>query len=326
MRRRDFLGVLGGAMAIWPLGARAQRATPAIGFLSSRSPAEAESVVTAFRRGLYDTGYVEGRNLAIMFRWADGQYDRLPSLAMELVSQQVAVIAATGDVVSALAAKTATTEIPIVFVIGGDPVRLGLVASFNRPGGNLTGVSLVSSGLGAKRLGLLHELIPNAAVLSLLVNPDNPNAELERQDVENAGRTLGLEILVVNARAERDFEPGFATLVQQRSGGLIVATDPFLLSRRDQLVALAARHRMPTMYQFREFTMEGGLISYGTNITGAYRKAGEYTASILKGEKPQDLPIFQQTTLELVINLKTAKALGLNIPATLLVFADDIIE
>ena len=236
------------------------------------------------------------------------------------------MIAATGDVVSALAAQKATATIPIVFVIGGDPVPFGLVASINRPGGNITGVSLVSSGLGAKRLGLLHELVPNAAVIAFLVNPDNPNAEPERKDVEQAGHTLGKKIVVTNARGDRDFESAFATLIKLRAGGILVATDPFLLSRRDELIALAARHAIPTMYQFREFATAGGLISYGTNITGAYRLAGEYAGRILKGEKPMDLPVFQQTTLELVINLKTAQALGLSIPATLLVFADEVIE
>jgi putative ABC transport system substrate-binding protein len=250
----------------------------------------------------------------------------LPALATELVGRQVAVIAATGDAVSALAAKGATPTIPIVFVIGGDPVRFGLVDSINRPGGNITGVSLISSGLGAKRLGLLHELIPNAAVIGLLVNPNNPNSEPERQDVVEAGRTIGQQIVVVNASSERDFDTAFATLVQQRAGGLLVATDPFFLSRRDQLVALADRYAIPTMYQFREFATAGGLMGYGTNIASAYHRAGEYTGQILKGEKPASLPIFQQTKLELVINLKTAKTLGLTIPSSLLVFADEVIE
>jgi putative ABC transport system substrate-binding protein len=328
MKRREFIALLGGAAAAWPLAALAQqRVTAVIGFLSSRSPAESASVVAAFRQGLNGTGYVEGQNLAIEFRWADGQYDRLPALAVELVGRQVAVIAATGDAVSALAVKKATGAIPIVFVIGGDPVRFGLVSSINRPGGNITGVSLVSSGLGAKRLGLLHELVPNAAVIALLVNSDNPNAEPERKDVEQAGHTLGKRIVVANASSESDFDAAFSSIVQQRAGGLLVATDPFLLSRRDQLVRLAAHHGLPTMYQFREFATAGGLMSYGTDITGAYRQAGEYTGWILRGDKAvHDLPVFQQTKLELVINLKTAKALGLNIPATLLVFADDVIE
>jgi putative tryptophan/tyrosine transport system substrate-binding protein len=327
MRRREFITLLGGASAAWPLTARAQRATAAIGFLSSRSPAESASVVAAFRQGINGTGFVEGQNLAIEFRWADGQYDRLPALAVELVSRQVDAIAATGDAVSALAAKRATTAIPIVFVIGGDPVRFGLVTSMNRPSGNITGVSLVSGGLGAKRLGLLHELVPNAAVIALLLNSENPNAEPERKDVEQAAGILGKQIVVINASSERDFETAFATLTRQRAGGLLVATDPFLLSRRGQLVELAAHHAIPTMYQFREFATAGGLMSYGTDITGAYRQAGEYTGRILRSEKTvHELPVFQQTKLELIINLKTAKALGLNIPATLLVLADDLIE
>jgi putative ABC transport system substrate-binding protein len=326
MRRREFIAGIGIALASSPNARSQLRPSPLIGFLSSRSPGESASVIAAFRQGLSDAGSIEGQNVAIEFRWGEGQYDRLPALATELVGRQVAVIAATGDAVSALAAKGATSTIPIVFVIGGDPVRFGLVASHNRPGGNITGVSLVSSGLGAKRLGLLHELVPNAAVIALLLNPDNPNAGPERKDVEEAGRTIGQQIVVVNATSERDFDAAFATLVRQRAGGLLVATDPFFLSQRDQLVALADRHAVPTMYQFREFATAGGLMSYGTNITGAYHQAGEYSGRILKGEKPADLPVFQQTKLELVINLKIAKTLGLTVPATLLVFADEVIE
>ncbi len=325
--RREFVAALGGAAVARPLAAHAQQpALPVVGFLSSRSPGEFASIVAAFLQGLRETGSIEGQNVAIEFRWAEGQYDRLPALATEMVGRKVAVIAAVGDVVSALAAKRAAPTIPIVFVIGGDPVRFGLVDSINRPGGNITGVSLISSGLGAKRLGLLHDLIPNAAVIGLLVNPNNPNAEPERQDVVEAGRTIGQKIVVVNASSERDFDDAFATIVQQRAGGLLVATDPFFVSRRDQLVSLADRYAIPTMYQFREFATAGGLIGYGTNIAGAYRQAGEYTGRILKGEKPADLPIFQQTKLELVINLKAAKTLGLNIPPSLLVFADEVIE
>jgi putative ABC transport system substrate-binding protein len=326
MKRRDFITLLGCASASWPLLARGQ--PPAkIGFLSSRSPDESESVVAAFRKGLFSTGYIEGRNATLQFRWAHGQYGRLAALATELVDSRVDIIAATGDIVSARAAKSATNNIPVVFVIGGDPVRLGLVASLNRPNGNLTGVSLVSSGLGAKRVGLLHELVPNAAMVSLLINPNNPNAVLEQHDVELAAKTLGLRSSVEVAGTTEDFEPAFAAMIQQHAGGLIVATDPFLLSRRDQLVALAAHYGVPAIYQFREFSMSGGLISYGTNISGAYRKAGEYVGWVLSGEKQvNDLPIFQQTTLELVINLKAARALGLTIPASLVVFADELIE
>jgi len=326
MLRRDFITLLGCASASWPLVASAHR-TARIGFLSSRSPNESESVVSAFRKGLFSAGYVEGRNATVEFRWANGQYDKLRALTMQLVEQRVDIIAATGDIVSARAAKSATSDMPIVFVIGGDPVRLGLVASLNRPDGNLTGVSLVSSGLGAKRVGLLHELVPDAALVSLLLNPNNPNAALERRDVEVAARTLGLRVSVEAAATIEQLEPAFVAMVQQGAGGLIVATDPFLLSRRDQLVVLAASHGLPTIYQFREFSMSGGLISYGTNITGAYRKAGEYVGWVLSGEKKiHELPIFQQTTLELVINLKTARTLGVNIPASLVVFADELIE
>lgn len=325
--RRKFIVALGGATVAWPLRARAQQPVmPVVGFLSSRSPGESVSVVAAFRQGLKETGSVEGQNVAIEFRWAEGQYDRLPALATELVGRQVAVIAAVGDGLSALAAKGAAPTIPIVFVIGGDPVHFGLVASINRPGGNITGVSLISSGLGAKRLGLLHELVPNAAVFGMLVNPNNPNAEPERQDVVEAGRTIGLQIVVVNASSERDFEAAFATFGQQQAGGLLVATDPFFLSRRDQLVALADRYAIPTMYQFREFATAGGLVSYGTNIAGAYHQAGEYTGRILKGEKPADLPVLQPTKFELVINLKAAKTLGLTVPLIMQMTADEVIE
>jgi putative tryptophan/tyrosine transport system substrate-binding protein len=330
MQRREFLKILGGTAVapatLWPLVTRAQQPVTVIGFLSSRSPTESASVVAAFRQGLQERGYIDGQNAKIEFRWAEGQYDQLPMLASELVARQVALIAATGDAVSALAAKGATATIPIVFVIGGDPVRFNLVASINRPGGNITGVSLISSGLGAKRLGLLHDLVPNAAVIGLLINPDNPNAGPEQKDVQEAAHTIGQQIYVVKAKNDLDFEPAFAALVQQRTGGLIVATDPFLLSKREQLVALAARHAIPTMYQFREFATAGGLVSYGTNITGAYHQAGEYAGRVLKGEKAADLPVFQQTKLELIINNKTAKSLGLTVPPALLVFADEVIE
>ncbi len=327
MKRREFITLLGGAAATWPLGARAQQSVMrVVGFLSSRSPGESASVVAAFRQGLKEAGSIEGQNVAIEFRWAEGQYDRLPALATELVGRQVTVIAAVGDVVSALAAKGAAPTIPIVFVIGGDPVRFGLVTSINRPGGNITGVSLISPAIGSKRLELLHKLVPNAAVIGLLMYPDSPHAEPERKDVEEAGRAIGQQIVVVNASSERDFDTAFATLVQQRAGGLLVAGDPFLLIRRDQLVALADRYALPTMYQYHEFATAGGFMSYGTNIAGEYHQAGAYTGRILKGAKPADLPIFQQTDLELVINLKTAKALGLAIPPSLLVLADEVIE
>ena len=324
--RRAFIAALGGAAA-WPLLANGQLSDKKrVGFLSSRLPDESASVVAAFQQGLKETGFLEGQNIEIEFRWAEGRYDRLPSLARELVAQQIALIAATGDSVSAMAAKAATPDVPIVFVIGGDPVHFGLVASLNRPGGNITGVSLISTGLGAKRLGLLQELIPNAATIGLLINPNNPNSVPEQKDVQDAAHVISKQIFVVSANSEGDFDTAFAKLVDQRAGGLLVATDPFLLSHRDQLVALAALHRIPTMYQFREFATAGGLVSYGTNITGAYRQAGLYSGQILKGERAADLPVFQQTKLELVINVKTARALGLAIPPTLLVFSDEVIE
>jgi putative tryptophan/tyrosine transport system substrate-binding protein len=327
MQRREFITLIGGAAAAWPVAARAQQpAMPVVGFLSSRSPTESASVVAAFRQGLQESGYIDGQNAKIEFRWADGHYDRLPILASELVTRQVALIAATGDVVSALAAKGAAPTLPIVFVIGGDPVSFNLVASFNRPGGNITGVSLVTNALGAKRLGLLHDLVPNAAVIGLLVNPDNPNAGPMRKDVQEAAHVTGQQIYVVNAKNERDFEPAFGVLVQQRAGGLVVASDPYLLSQREQLVALSARHTIPTIYEFREFVAAGGLMSYGSNVAGAYRQAGVYSGRILKGEKPADLPVVQSTKFEFVINLKTAKTSGLTVPQGLLNAADEVIE
>jgi putative ABC transport system substrate-binding protein len=329
MRRREFIAGLGGAAAssaAWPLAARAQRpAMPVIGDLSSTSPGQFERLTAAFRQGLNEAGYIEGQNVAIEYRWAEGQYDRLPALAADLVRRQVAVILAEGNT-PALAAKAATSTIPIVF-IGNDPVRTGLVARINRPGGNLTGVELFVGPLGAKRLGLLHELIPNAAVIALLVNPDNANTATMRNDVEEAGRTIGRQIVVVNARSGRDLDTAFATLVGQRAGGLLVGGDPFFDSvLRDQLVTLAARHSLPTIYPQREYAADGGLMSYGTSLADAYRLAGTYTGRILKGEKPADLPVQQATRFEFVVNLKTAKTLGLAFPAALLVRADEVIE
>jgi putative ABC transport system substrate-binding protein len=325
--RREFISAFAGATIAWPLAARAQQsAMPVIGFLSSRSPTESASVVAAFRQGLQENGYIDGQNAKIEFRWADGHYDRLPILASELVTRQVALIAATGDVLSPLAAKGATSTLPIVFVIGGDPVRFNLVASFNRPGGNITGVSLITDALGAKRLGLLQDLVPNAAVIGLLVNPDNPNAESVRKDVQEAAHITGQQIYVVNATNERDFEPAFAALVQQRAGGLLLASDPFFLGQREQLVALSARHSIPTIYEFREFATAGGLMSYGANIAAAYRQAGVYIGRILRGEKPADLPVVQPTKFDFVINLKTVKVLSLTIPAGVLAIADEVIE
>jgi len=327
MQRRQFIAFAGGAAAAWPMGARAQQpAMPVIGFLSGRSPGESAAVVVAFRRGLAEQGYSEGKNVAVEYRWADGHYDLLPALAAELVGRHVVAIAATGGSVSGLAAKAMTATIPIVFSSGGDAVKLGLVASLNRPGGNVTGVNLIYGALGAKRLELLHEVKPGAATLAVLINPNYPSAADEVASVQTAARSLGLEIVTIEVPIESDFQSAFVRLAQSKIAGLLVTDDPFLQSRRDQLVGLAAQHAIPAIYISRDFCDAGGLISYGPNISDAYRLVGVYIGRVLKGEKPVDLPVIQPTKFELVINLKTAKALGLEISPTLLSRADEVIE
>ena len=325
MRRRKFITLLGGAAA-WVSPARAQEPRRVIGFLASGTSDAFPGLVAAFLQGLKDTGFIEGNNISIEWRWAEGQYNRLPSLAGELVSRGVAVIV-TWDAPASFAAKAATKTIPIVFATGADPVKTGLVDSISRPGGNLTGVSVLISTLGPKRLELLHELLPSTSTIALLVNPSNPNVGADAPETEAAANALGRRLEVLAASTERDLEAAFATMVKRQAGALVVMPDPLFFARREQLVALAARYAVPTIYPAREFTEIGGLMSYGTNLSrDLAHQAGTYTGKILRGAKPADLPVQQSIKLELVINLKTAKALGLTIPPTLLARADDVIE
>jgi putative ABC transport system substrate-binding protein len=326
VRRREFITLLGGAAA-WPLAARAQQpAMPVIGFLNSASGDLFTQFVRAFHQGLSEIGYVEDRNVAVEYRWAEGQYERLPALAADLVRRQVKVIVATGGNPSALAAKAATTTIPIVFNMGDDPVKAGVVTSLNRPGGNLTGVSMLNTELQQKQLEVLHELIPLATNVGLLINPTGPNTESVSALAQAAARALGLQLHIVRASIEPDFDAVFAHLDHLRAGALLIGPDPFFTSRLQQLAALSIRHSMPAIYSNREFPVAGGLMNYGISITDVYRLVGVYTGRILKGEKPADLPVQQVTKVELIINLKTAKALGLDVPPTLLARADEVIE
>ena len=327
MERRTFLAGTGAVFLAAPLAAEGQQRSPTvIGFLSSRSPGESTSVLAAFRQGLSEAGYVEGQNIVIEFRWAEGQYDRLSGMAAELVSRQVALIVAAGGDPPALAAKAVTSTIPIVFTGSDSPVKVGLVGSLNRPGGNVTGASLFTSELEAKKLALLRELVPKAPLIAMLVNPTNPSADTDIADVQKAAEMIGQQVLLVRASSERDIGTAFKAVVQRRAAALLVAHDPYFLSRREHLVALAARHAIPAIYEFREFVSAGGLMSYGSRITDNYRLAGSYVGRILKGAKPADLPVERPTKFELIINLKTAKALGLTVPQSLLQRADEIIQ
>jgi putative tryptophan/tyrosine transport system substrate-binding protein len=327
MRRREFIAGLG-SVAVWSMRAHAQQpAMPVIGFLNSRSPDDAAHLVAAFRGGLSEGDFVEGRNVTIEYRWALGQYDRLAAQAAELVHKPVAVLVATGGDPSALAAKAATATIPIVFVTGGDAVKQGLVASYNRPGGNATGwIITFSAPLEAKRLGLLHEILPQVATIGILLNPSTLLAGYQLPELQEAARAIGLRLHVLQASSDREIEAAFETIVQQRIAALVVAGDPFFDTRRDKLVALAARHAVPTVWQFREYAVDGGLMCYGIDLRDGYRQAGLYAARILKGEKPGDLPVVQPTKYEFIINLKTAKALGLTIPSGVLSIVDEVIE
>jgi putative ABC transport system substrate-binding protein len=327
MRRRELIALLGGTVS-WPLAARAQQpAVPVVGFMNINNSAESASdLVAAFRQGLRETGFVEGQNVAVEYRWAQGQYDRFPELAAEFVRRQVAVIAATGGEPSPQSAKAATQTIPIVFTANGDPVREGLVASLNRPGGNLTGFTVFGPAAVTKRVPLIHELIPKAATIAYLMNPNHPSGEIEMTTAQTAVRSLGKEMLFLKASNEGELDAAFTTMAQQQVGALVVASDPFFYSRRSELVSLVARQGVPAIYYLPEFVRAGGLMAYGTNLVDLYRLVGVYTGRILKGEKPADLPVQQTVKVELIINMKTAKALGLDVPNTIQLLADEVIE
>jgi putative ABC transport system substrate-binding protein len=326
MRRREFISLMGGAAAAWPLAAQGQQpAVPVVGWLSSMSPGPLQPQLEAFRQALAAAGFVEGRNVHIEYRWAEGQYDRLPALAADLVDRRIALLVATGGEPAAMAAKAATSTIPVTVMVAGDPVTLGLVASLNRPGGNVTAVSIFTTAMESKRLGLLHE-VTAAKTIAVLVNPTFPTVDLQLSDMREAAPRLGIELVVLKASIESEFDVAFATIARRQAGGLLVCGDPFFNSRRNKLVALAAQHRVPAIYEWREFVLAGGLMSYGTVLTDGYRQVGNYAGRILKGEKPADLPVLQPTKFELVINLKTAKALGLDVSLQLQQRADELIE
>jgi ABC-type uncharacterized transport system substrate-binding protein len=325
--RRELIVAIGGAVIALPLAARAQQpAMPVIGFLNAASPTEWTRFLTAFRGGLRESGFTEGQNVAIEFRWAEGQYDRLPRLAADLINRRVAVLVATGGITSAVAAKAATTTIPIVFSSGGDPVKEGLVASISRPGGNLTGVNLLTTALAPKRLEILREVVKKTSMIGVLLNPNNANSQAQVEDVEKAARAIDQQVRILHATSERDFETAFASMVQTRIGALIVGADPFFSSQRNHLIALTARERIPAIYEWREYAEAGGLMSYGSDLAEGYRQVGLYAGRILKGEKPADLPVVQSTKVEFVLNLKTARSLGLTISLPLLGRADEVIE
>jgi putative ABC transport system substrate-binding protein len=327
LKRREFMALLAAAATARSTGARAQQSMPVIGFLGIRSASELTQLVAAFRQGLNEAGYGEGKDVAIEYRWAEGQYDRLPALAADLVARQVAVIAATGGGVSARAAKAATATIPIVFVAGDlDPVASGLVKSLNRPGGNITGITPATSFLGPKRLELLHEIVPKAPLIGFLLNPNYADAETQLRELEDAAHTIGIRLMTLKAGSETELDTAFASFSEQQTGALVVANDAIFLSRRAELAALAARYAIPAIYSYREYVVAGGLISYAPSLANAYRRAGNYAGKILAGTLPQDLPVEQPTMFELVVNLKTAEALGLNIPPSILARADEVIE
>ena len=324
--RREFITLLGGVAAAWPLTARAQQAMPVIGFLSTLSPENISRPVAGFHNGLKEAGYIEAQNVAIEYRWAQGHYDRLPELAADLVRKKVAVIVASGGDPSPQIAKAATQTIPIVFGMFGDPVREGLVDSLGRPGGNATGVTIFGPAAVTKRLQLLHDLVPKAGVIAFLMNPNNPNGNIELGAVQTAATSLGRQVVAFSASTESELDVAFAHIVQQRIGSLLGASDPFLFNRRDQIVSLAARHSIPAIYYLRDFAQAGGLMAYGNSLTDMYRLVGVYVARILKGEKPTDLPVLQSVKFEFVINLQTARALGIEVPNSIQLLADEVIE